>query len=39
MPPGARQASPFYEREKEPAATWELGGWERAHGYAANEHL
>ena len=25
--------SPFYEREKE------LGGWERAHGYAANEHL
>ncbi len=32
--------SPFYEREKELGAHFmELGGWERAHGYAANEHL
>ncbi len=32
--------SPFYEREKELGAYFmELGGWERAHGYAANEHL
>ncbi len=32
--------SPFYEREKEMGAYFmELGGWERAHGYAANEHL
>lgn len=32
--------SPFYEREKELGAYFmEVGGWERAHGYAANEHL
>ena len=32
--------SPFWEREKELGAYFmELGGWERAHGYAANEHL
>jgi glycine cleavage system aminomethyltransferase T/glycine/D-amino acid oxidase-like deaminating enzyme len=32
--------SPFYEREKELGAYFmELGGWERAHGYASNEHL
>jgi glycine cleavage system aminomethyltransferase T/glycine/D-amino acid oxidase-like deaminating enzyme len=32
--------SPFWEREKELGAHFmELGGWERAHGYAANEHL
>jgi glycine cleavage system aminomethyltransferase T/glycine/D-amino acid oxidase-like deaminating enzyme len=34
------RVSPFYEREKEMGAHFmELGGWERAHGYAANEHL
>jgi len=32
--------SPFYEREKQLGGYFmELGGWERAHGYAANEHL
>jgi glycine cleavage system aminomethyltransferase T/glycine/D-amino acid oxidase-like deaminating enzyme len=32
--------SPFYEREKELGGYFmELGGWERAHGYAANAHL
>ncbi len=32
--------SPFYEREKELGAYFmELAGWERAHGYASNEHL
>jgi glycine cleavage system aminomethyltransferase T/glycine/D-amino acid oxidase-like deaminating enzyme len=32
--------SPFYAREKELGGYFmELGGWERAHGYAANEHL
>ncbi|MBB4094256.1 FAD-dependent oxidoreductase [Ochrobactrum pecoris] len=32
--------SPFYEREVELGGHFmELGGWERAHGYAANEHL
>lgn len=32
--------SPFYDREKELGGYFmELGGWERAHGYAANEHL
>ena len=32
--------SPFYQREKELGGYFmELGGWERAHGYAANEHL
>ncbi|MEW9837398.1 GcvT family protein [Mesorhizobium marinum] len=32
--------SPFYERERELGGHFmELGGWERAHGYAANEHL
>jgi glycine cleavage system aminomethyltransferase T/glycine/D-amino acid oxidase-like deaminating enzyme len=32
--------SPFYEREKELGGYFmELGGWERAHGYAANEHF
>lgn len=32
--------SPFYEREKELGGHFmELGGWERAHGYAANQHL
>ena len=32
--------SPFYEREKELGGYFmELGGWERAHGYAANERL
>ncbi|WP_237155438.1 GcvT family protein [Oryzibacter oryziterrae] len=32
--------SPFYEREQELGGYFmELGGWERAHGYAANEHL
>jgi glycine cleavage system aminomethyltransferase T/glycine/D-amino acid oxidase-like deaminating enzyme len=32
--------SPFYEREKDLGGYFmELGGWERAHGYAANEHL
>ncbi|MGE0499371.1 MAG: FAD-dependent oxidoreductase [Rhizobiaceae bacterium] len=32
--------SPFHEREKELGGHFmELGGWERAHGYAANEHL
>jgi hypothetical protein len=33
-------SSPFYEREVELGGHFmELGGWERAHGYAANEHL
>ena len=32
--------SPFYEREKELGGYFmELGGWERAHGYASNEGL
>ena len=32
--------SPFYEREKALGGHFmELGGWERAHGYAANAHL
>ncbi|MGO7580523.1 dehydrogenase, partial [Rhizobium ruizarguesonis] len=32
--------SPFYEREKELGGYFmELGGWERAQGYAANEHI
>ncbi|SEN73046.1 Glycine cleavage system T protein (aminomethyltransferase) [Paracoccus alcaliphilus] len=32
--------SPFYEREVELGGHFmELGGWERAHGYAANEYL
>ncbi|MEM6761865.1 MAG: FAD-dependent oxidoreductase [Pseudomonadota bacterium] len=32
--------SPFYEREVALGGHFmELGGWERAHGYAANEHL
>jgi glycine cleavage system aminomethyltransferase T/glycine/D-amino acid oxidase-like deaminating enzyme len=32
--------SPFYEREKELGGHFmELGGWERAHGYAANGYL
>ncbi|CAM3296884.1 Glycine cleavage system T protein (aminomethyltransferase) [Paracoccus aminovorans] len=32
--------SPFYEREVELGGHFmELGGWERAHGYAANEPL
>jgi hypothetical protein len=32
--------SPFYERERALGGSFmELGGWERAHGYAANEHL
>jgi glycine cleavage system aminomethyltransferase T/glycine/D-amino acid oxidase-like deaminating enzyme len=32
--------SPFWEREKELGGYFmELGGWERAHGYAANELL
>ena len=32
--------SPFWEREKALGGYFmELGGWERAHGYAANEHL
>ena len=32
--------SPFWEREKELGGCFmELGGWERAHGYVANEHL
>ena len=32
--------SPFYAREVEMGGHFmELGGWERAHGYAANEHL
>ncbi|MDO5369130.1 FAD-dependent oxidoreductase [Paracoccus sp. (in: a-proteobacteria)] len=32
--------SPFHEREVELGGYFmELGGWERAHGYAANEHL
>ncbi len=36
---GYRQ-SPFYEREKELGGYFmELAGWERAHGYASNEHL
>jgi glycine cleavage system aminomethyltransferase T/glycine/D-amino acid oxidase-like deaminating enzyme len=35
-----QRRSPFYEREKELGGYFmELGGWERAHGYAANEHL
>ena len=34
------RVSPFYEREVELGGHFmELGGWERAHGYAANEHL
>ncbi len=34
------RSSPFYEREKELGGYFmELGGWERAHGYASNEHL
>jgi glycine/D-amino acid oxidase-like deaminating enzyme len=39
---GGRDArrSPFYEREKELGGYFmELGGWERAHGYASNAHL
>jgi len=32
--------SPFYEREKDLGGHFmELGGWERAHGYASNDHL
>lgn len=32
--------SPFHEREVELGGYFmELGGWERAHGYASNEHL
>ena len=32
--------SPFWEREKALGAHFmELGGWERAHGYASNNHL
>jgi glycine cleavage system aminomethyltransferase T/glycine/D-amino acid oxidase-like deaminating enzyme len=32
--------SPFYEREQALGGYFmELGGWERAHGYKANEHL
>ena len=32
--------SPFYEREKDLGGYFmELGGWERAHGYASNEGL
>ena len=32
--------SPFYARERELGGHFmELGGWERAHGYAANAHL
>ena len=32
--------SPMFEREKELGGHFmELGGWERAHGYAANNHL
>jgi glycine cleavage system aminomethyltransferase T len=32
--------SPFHEREKALGAYFmELSGWERAHGYASNEHL
>ena len=32
--------SPFHEREKALGGHFmELGGWERAHGYAANAHL
>ncbi len=32
--------SPFYEREVALGGYFmELGGWERAHGYASNEHL
>lgn len=32
--------SPFHHREVELGGYFmELGGWERAHGYAANEHL
>ncbi|MFK7855303.1 MAG: FAD-dependent oxidoreductase [Granulosicoccus sp.] len=32
--------SPFYEREKALGAYFmEAAGWERAHGYASNEHL
>ncbi len=32
--------SPFYEREVELGGYFmELAGWERAHGYASNEHL
>ncbi len=32
--------SPFYEREKELGGYFmEISGWERAHGYASNEHL
>ena len=32
--------SPFWPREKELGGYFmELAGWERAHGYAANEHL
>lgn len=32
--------SPFHEREKDLGGYFmELGGWERAHGYRANEHL
>ena len=32
--------SPFYDREVALGGYFmELGGWERAHGYAANEHL
>ena len=36
---GAKR-SPMYEREVELGGYFmELGGWERAHGYASNEHL
>ena len=32
--------SPFYAREQELGGHFmELGGWERAHGYSANDHL
>ena len=32
--------SPFYDRERDLGGHFmELGGWERAHGYASNDHL
>lgn len=35
-----KNRSPFFEREKELGGYFmEGGGWERAHGYASNEHL
>ena len=40
LEPAASSARRFMSAKRSLAAiSWSLGGWERAHGYAANEHL